>query len=111
MEERIKQHINQEIENACEVVKAGGVILYPTDTIWGLGCDPTNEKAINKIFRIKRRVESKSLIILVKDISCIDNYVNEPTEISFDLIEKMEQTFNHCLSPCKKPFPVGLWPG
>ncbi len=54
-----------EIEQAVAVLKRGGLILYPTDTVWGIGCDATNETAIEKVFQLKRRVESKSLICLV----------------------------------------------
>ena len=53
----------EQIEKAVAVLKAGGVILYPTDTIWGIGCDATNEAAVEKIFKIKQRSDSKSLII------------------------------------------------
>jgi len=59
--------MNQEIENAIKSLKNGGVILYPTDTIWGLGCDANNDKAIKRIFKIKKRLESKLLICLVSD--------------------------------------------
>ena len=56
-----------EINKALAILRDSGVILYPTDTIWGIGCDATNEKAIAKIFRIKKRTESKALISLVSD--------------------------------------------
>ena len=59
--------MNQEIENAIKSLKNGGVILYPTDTIWGLGCDANNDEAIKRIFKIKKRLESKLLICLVSD--------------------------------------------
>jgi L-threonylcarbamoyladenylate synthase len=88
LEERILRHIESEIEKASEVIRNGGVVLYPTDTIWGLGCDPNNEEAIRKIFRIKRRVESKSLIILVCKADSIKDYVDDPVDIAFDLIDK-----------------------
>ena len=55
----------QQIKNALEILRSGGVILYPTDTIWGLGCDATNENVVKKIFDIKHRSESKSMIVLV----------------------------------------------
>ena len=54
--------INQEILNAFEVIKNGGIILYPTDTVWGIGCDATNEEAVQKIYALKQREESKSMI-------------------------------------------------
>ena len=58
-----------------EILKAGKIILYPTDTVWGLGCDATNPEAVAKIFQIKQRSESKSLIILVSDIQMLQQYV------------------------------------
>ena len=58
-----------------EILKEGKIILYPTDTVWGLGCDATNPEAVAKIFQIKQRSESKSLIILVSDIQMLQQYV------------------------------------
>ena len=60
-----------------EILKAGKVILYPTDTVWGLGCDATNPEAVAKIFQIKQRSESKSLIILVSDTEMLQHYVTD----------------------------------
>ena len=57
--------LQDEVKKAIEVMKAGGVILYPTDTVWGIGCDATNEEAVKKVFAIKQRVDSKALICLV----------------------------------------------
>ena len=65
---------NDDIENCIRVLLSGGIILYPTDTIWGLGCDATNENAVSKIFTIKNRIESKSLIILVSNPTEIKKY-------------------------------------
>ena len=59
-------------------LEAGGLILYPTDTIWGIGCDATNEKAIGKIYKLKNRQDKKSMIILVADEKDIFNYVEKP---------------------------------
>ncbi len=79
--------IDIEIVNAVKVLKEGGIILYPTDTIWGLGCDATNEKAVGKIFEIKKRTESKSLIILVSNDGMLNRYVKEVPEIAWELID------------------------
>ncbi len=57
--------INTEVHNAYEVIKNGGIILYPTDTVWGIGCDATNPEAIKKIYALKQREESKSMIVLM----------------------------------------------
>ena len=75
-----------EVEAALNVLRSGDVILYPTDTIWGLGCDATNEEAIRKIYRIKQRDDSKSLIILVAEERDILQYVAAPDLAVFDFI-------------------------
>lgn len=75
----------EDIKESLTVLKNGGIILYPTDTIWGLGCDATNSTAVEKIFRIKSRSENKSLLILVNNEQMIDRYVQEIPEIVFEL--------------------------
>lgn len=82
MDERVKN----EIKNAIATMKNGGVILYPTDTIWGIGCDATNPEAVAKIFEIKRRSESKSMIVLVDSLSRAQNYVSQLPDIAWDLV-------------------------
>lgn len=79
--------MKEEIEKAAEVIRNGGVILYPTDTVWGLGCDPTNDKAIEKILEIKNRPEGKSLIILVPSEAILQRYVKEIPDVCYDLID------------------------
>jgi L-threonylcarbamoyladenylate synthase len=79
-----------EVDHALEVLKSGGVILYPTDTIWGIGCDVTNENAVKRIYEIKKREDSKSMIILVADERDVLRYVAAPDLSVFDFIE--EQT-------------------
>ena len=76
-----------QVSKAAEVIKAGGVILYPTDTIWGLGCDATNPEAVSKVFAIKQREENKSLVTLVSDLNMLALYVREIPEAALDLIE------------------------
>lgn len=83
--------INQAVEEAVKVLKEGGVILYPTDTIWGLGCDATNPAAVEKIFQIKKRSDSKSVIILVNGLDMLYRYVKEVPEIADQLIEVSDQ--------------------
>jgi L-threonylcarbamoyladenylate synthase len=78
---------DEDIKNSLSTLKKGGVILYPTDTVWGLGCDATNSQAVEKIFRIKSRNDSKSFIILVDSVSMMERYVKEVPAIAFDLIE------------------------
>ena len=75
------------IIEAAKVLREGGVILYPTDTIWGLGCDATNTKAVARIFDIKRRDEAKSLVVLAADLDMIARYVKEIPEMAIQLVE------------------------
>lgn len=76
-----------EIENTVEVLKKGGVILYPTDTIWGIGCDASNQKAVDKIYKLKKRIEGKSLLILVDTPDRINDYVKEVDHLALDLVK------------------------
>ncbi len=81
----------EDLKKAIEVLRAGGVILYPTDTIWGLGCDAQNEAAVKKIYDIKQRADQKSLLILVDEPQRIEYYVDEVPEIAWDLIEASDR--------------------
>jgi L-threonylcarbamoyladenylate synthase len=82
--------LEQDIENATRVLKSGGIILYPTDTIWGIGCDAANAAAVEKVFAIKKRPEQKSLIILLDDVEKLYDYVKQIPEHAFTLIEYSE---------------------
>jgi L-threonylcarbamoyladenylate synthase len=75
-----------EVERALKVLRDGGVILYPTDTIWGIGCDATNKEAVRRIYEIKNREDSKSMIILVADERDVLQYVAAPDLAVFDFI-------------------------
>ena len=79
--------MQNEINKALEVLKNGGTILYPTDTIWGIGCDATNESAIARIFDIKKRVKSKAMISLVCNTAMIDDYTNS-NQLQISLSDK-----------------------
>jgi L-threonylcarbamoyladenylate synthase len=76
---------DEDIKEALTTLRNGGVILYPTDTIWGLGCDPTNQAAVEKIFRIKSREEGKSLLILVDGEAMLERYVSEVPEVAWEI--------------------------
>lgn len=69
----------------------GGVILYPTDTVWGIGCDATNEEAVRRVYEIKKRVDSKALLVLVDSTVKVDFYVSDVPEVAWDLIELSEK--------------------
>ena len=77
----------EDIARALEVLNKGGVILYPTDTIWGIGCDATNEAAVRRVFDIKHRADSKALISLVDSPIKVQGYVKEMPDVAWDLIE------------------------
>ncbi|MFV0289475.1 MAG: L-threonylcarbamoyladenylate synthase [Mangrovibacterium sp.] len=83
--------MQEDIKKALDVLHSGGIILYPTDTIWGIGCDATNESAVKRIFEIKQREDSKSMLVLMENINLIERYVAEVPEIAYDLIELSEK--------------------
>ena len=79
--------MQESIQKALEVLRAGGVILYPTDTVWGIGCDATNPEAVAKVYEIMRRDDIKSLVLLASDIDMIARYVKEIPEMAIQLVE------------------------
>ena len=83
--------MQDEIKKAIEVLRAGGVILYPTDTVWGLGCDATNEEAVKHIFEIKKRADAKAMLVLVDSAARIQGYVDEVPDMAWELIEISEK--------------------
>lgn len=96
------QAFERDIIKCLDVLKTGGVILYPTDTVWGLGCDPTDPVAVKKIYDIKQRDDSKSLIILAADERDILTYVASPDLAVFDFLEQQTRPttiiFEHALN-------------
>ena len=81
----------EDISRAVETMRRGGVILYPTDTIWGLGCDATNAEAVAKIYAIKQREDAKALISLVDSEAKIDFYVPDVPDVAWQLLEVAER--------------------
>lgn len=79
--------MKEEIQKALEVLRKGGLILYPTDTVWGIGCDATDPEAVAKVYEIKRRSDSKSLVLLASDMDMISRYVKEVPEMAIQLVE------------------------
>ncbi|MCQ2184938.1 MAG: Sua5/YciO/YrdC/YwlC family protein, partial [Bacteroidales bacterium] len=69
-----------------ECLRSGGILLYPTDTVWGIGCDATCSEAVSKVFALKKRAESKSLVLLVSDEDMLCKYIREVPSISLDLV-------------------------
>lgn len=79
--------MNEYIQKALEVLRNGGVILYPTDTVWGIGCDATDPTAVARVYDIKKRADSKSLVLLASDMDMICRYVREVPEMAIRLVE------------------------
>ena len=77
----------ENLAEALKTLRSGGTILYPTDTVWGLGCDATNPEAVARIYEIKRRAEAKSLVLLASDLDMVAKYVKEIPSIAVDLVE------------------------
>ncbi len=96
---------HDDLLKALDTLHKGGSILYPTDTIWGLGCDATNAKAVENIYRIKQRVESKSLIVLVSSFEQVIKYVDKVPEVAWDLLKCIENPVTVIYSNAKNLAP------
>jgi L-threonylcarbamoyladenylate synthase len=83
--------IESEIKIAADIISRGGIILYPTDTIWGIGCDATNPESVQKIYQIKCRADSKNMLVLINDISMLENYLDNVPRLALDIIEQAEK--------------------
>lgn len=79
--------MQDDIKKACDVLKKGGIILYPTDTIWGIGCDATNEEAVHRIYELKQRDDSKSMLVLMDNLAKLQAYIKDVPDIAWDLID------------------------
>ncbi len=90
-----------EINKALEVLKNGGLILYPTDTVWGIGCDATNAEAVAKVYALKKREDSKSMIVLLDTDNKLQSYVSEIPDVAYDLIEYSEKPLTIIYSGAK----------
>jgi len=93
--------MREEINKALEVLKNGGIILYPTDTVWGLGCDATNAAAAAKINTIKNRTADKSFIVLLNSVNQLQSYVTEIPDVAYELIEYAENPLTIVFSGAK----------
>ena len=83
--------LQDEVKKAVDVMRQGGVILYPTDTVWGIGCDATNPEAVKRVYEIKRRDDSKALICLVDSDARLSRYVRNVADVTWDMIEMAEK--------------------
>ncbi|TDE07611.1 L-threonylcarbamoyladenylate synthase [Flavobacterium sandaracinum] len=85
------ENINDEILKAYEVIKDGGIILYPTDTVWGIGCDATNAEAVAKIYKLKKRAETQSMIVLMNGEKMMYNVFKDIPEVAWQIIDLSEK--------------------
>ena len=83
--------LNMDVREIVETLKSGGTILYPTDTVWGIGCDATNDEACNKIIEIKNRPDHKSFILLVDNFAMLERYITNFQEVCYDLVDLATQ--------------------
>jgi L-threonylcarbamoyladenylate synthase len=83
--------MEEDIKQCVEVLRAGGIILYPTDTIWGIGCDATNKQAVEKVYQLKQRFDNQKMLVLVHNDAMVERYVDDAPEVAFQLIECAEK--------------------
>ena len=98
--------LRDEVAEAFKIVQDGGIILYPTDTIWGIGCDATNTEAVKKIYRLKQRDETKSMIILLDAENKLESYVSDVNPLAYDLIEYAENPLTLVLPGARNISPA-----
>jgi len=79
--------ITEDLKKACEILRQGGLILYPTDTIWGIGCDATNEEAVGRVYALKQRTDHKAMLVLIDSPAKLNGYVSDIPDITWDLLD------------------------
>ncbi|TYB80258.1 threonylcarbamoyl-AMP synthase [Bizionia gelidisalsuginis] len=79
--------MKEEIYKVYEILKSGGIILYPTDTVWGIGCDATNAEAVEKIYKLKQRTEKKAMICLVHNYGLLEKHVDNVPNVAYDILD------------------------
>lgn len=103
--------LREEIKRACEVLRRGGVILYPTDTVWGIGCDATNSEAVKRIYEIKKRADHKAMIVLVDSVATLERWTEDVPEVAFELLEAVVDPTTLVLDHGRGLAPELLGPG
>lgn len=99
--------MEEDIKKACVIMREGGIILYPTDTIWGIGCDATNEVAVKRIYDLKKRVDNKAMLALIDSPAKLDAYITDVPDIAWDLIEVADKPLT-IIYPQAKNLAVNL---
>ena len=105
-----QKQIAEDIQTAVQTIRQGGIILYPTDTIWGIGCDASNEEAVKRIFQLKRREDSKAMICLVDSADRMQRYLRQVPDVAWDLVEFAEKPLTLILDHQSRtllPLPEG----
>lgn len=98
----------EDINQALEILKNGGLILYPTDTIWGIGCDATNAEAVEKVFALKGRDKNKTMLVLLHNDNQLSSYVREIPEVAYELIEATDRPLTIIYSDAKNLAPNAI---
>lgn len=93
--------LQEDLRAAVDVLRKGGIILYPTDTVWGIGCDATNEEAVKKVYALKRRLESKAMILLFDTVGRVERYVEHLPEVAGDMMEMTDKPLTLILDGAK----------
>ena len=99
-----------DLDEAVATLRQGGIILYPTDTVWGIGCDATNEEAVQRIYALKRRQDSKSMLVLVAETHAVERLISDVPEIAYDLMELAVRPITICDPSCVPPRLLYLSP-
>jgi L-threonylcarbamoyladenylate synthase len=102
----IYRMLKDEVAKALKVIQEGGIILYPTDTIWGIGCDASNTEAVQKIYRLKQRDEKKSMIILLDTENKLESYISEVSPLAYELIGYAERPLTLIMPGAKNVSPA-----
>ena len=100
--------LQREADEAVRVMKAGGIILYPTDTVWGLGCDATNAEAVERIYKLKRSENKKSMLVLCASADMVVRYVNKAPGIAFEVMELATSPLTAILIPEERTLGVRI---
>lgn len=83
----MKPIFQEDLDEAVRVMRAGGIILYPTDTVWGIGCDARNEEAVRRIYALKQRADAKSMLVLVDGLPMLERIIPEVPSVAYDMID------------------------
>ncbi|MBO5961338.1 MAG: threonylcarbamoyl-AMP synthase [Paludibacteraceae bacterium] len=86
-ETSVRRYDAEDLKEALRIVQQGGVILYPTDTVWGIGCDATNEEAVKRVYQIKQRIDSKSMLVLIDNPARLTSYIDEVPDMAWTLVD------------------------